>query len=241
MPLPARNNIPSHIAIIPDGNRRWAKRHFLQIPDGYARGVEKFREIAAAAFEKGILNLTFWAASEDNLTKRSPAEIKLLVKLLKRELTDRNLGEEMAKRNTKISFVGRWNDILKDKVLEKEIRAAEEKTGNFKSRALTILFGYDGKREMLEAVKTIQKSSSEDPRFEMISRALWTGNLPPVDLVIRTGEEKPGWTHWSAGFMMWQAADAVFYSTKNFWPDFSADELSQTIKNFAARERRFGT
>ncbi len=184
--------LPQHVAIIPDGNRRWAKGRGLLAGEGHRRGVRKFHEIMDEAFSRGVPCLTFWAASEDNLTKRSRFEVKLLVTLLRNELLSREFRERLVRDRVHTRFVGRWNEILRDAELAKAIHAVEAETSQFESSHLTILFGYDGRQEMTEAIKQIFRSKRE-VNFDAVGKALWTGFLPPVDLVIRTGEEQAGW------------------------------------------------
>jgi undecaprenyl diphosphate synthase len=238
------SHFPQHIAIIPDGNRRWAKARGLPAGEGHRRGVKKFREIMDEAFLAGIPCMTFWAASEDNLIKRSRLEVRLLVTLLHNELTSEEFQGKLMKDKISIRFVGWWNEILHDAGLAKAIHAIESKTVRFftqggHGRRLTILLGYDGRHEMVEAIKELSRSKKE-VSFDAVGDALWTGFLPPVDLVIRTGEEQVGWTHWSSGFMMWLTAQSQFYFTKTFWPDFSVKEFDQVLAEFAERERRLG-
>lgn len=231
--------LPQHIAIIPDGNRRWAKSQGLPAGEGHRRGVRAFHEIMDEAFLRGVPCLTFWAASEDNLIKRSRLEVKLLVALLRRELTSKEFKERLIRDKVRVHFVGRWNEILRDADLAKSIHAAEAETAHFQKSHLTILFGYDGQQEMMAAIKEMVRSKKEVNSDGMTS-ALWTGFLPPVDLVIRTGEEQAGWTHWSSGFMMWLTANSQFYFTKTFWPVFSVAEFNRVLREFSDRERRLG-
>jgi undecaprenyl diphosphate synthase len=237
--MSAKASLPQHIAIIPDGNRRWARSRGLPAGEGHRRGVRQFHEIMDEAFLRGIPRLTFWAASEDNLVKRSRLEVKLLVTLLRNELLSREFRERLVRDKVHVRFVGRWNEILHDAGLAKEIRAAEAETAHFTDSCLTILFGYDGRKEMAAAIGKLARSK-KTVSVDAIGRALWTGFLPPVDLVIRTGEEQAGWTHWSSGFMMWLTAQSQFYFTKTFWPGFGVAEFSKALKEFGERERRMG-
>ena len=232
--------LPQHIAIIPDGNRRWAKGRGLPAGEGHRRGVAKFHEIMDEAFLRGVPCLTFWAASADNLTKRSRLEVKLLVTLLRNELTAKEFRERLIRDKVRIHFVGQWNELLHDADLAASIHVVEAETAKFETSHLTILFGYDGRQEMVEAIKKISQSKKRITAGG-VRESLWTGFLPPVDLVIRTGEEQAGWSHWSSGFMMWLTANAQFYFTKTFWPGFSVAEFNRVLKEYAERERRYGS
>lgn len=232
--------LPRHIAIIPDGNRRWGKKHGVGANVGHKKGAENFRKISHEILSRGVPQITFWAASEDNLLKRSRVEISFLSCLLAKEIASPEFVDEMTKCRVSVRFIGAWKAILHNKKLDDAIRTVEQRTAGFKKYHLTVLFGYDGRREMLDAVRRVAKTSNEKIDHEMLRDALWTGSLLPVDLVVRTGEEDVGWSHWSAGFMMWQTAQSEFYTTKTLWPDFSSIELERMLDDYARRERRFG-
>jgi undecaprenyl diphosphate synthase len=233
-------NIPNHIAIIPDGNRRWAKKHRIIAWRGVATGAERFEETAAFLFNHGVSYVTFWAGSEDNLTKRSKQEVNFLISLLRDWLVKISASNTFKKNKIRFRVIGRWDSILvKNKTtpeLKKLIRKLEDETKNFSKNNLTFLFGYDGQREMTEAIQKISKNPTRKITSETVHAALWTNALPPVDLVIRTGGEP----HWSAGFMMWHTADSQFYFTKTLWPDFKKQEVKEVLDDFSKRERRFG-
>jgi len=230
-------NLPNHIAIIPDGNRRWARRHNILPWKGHEEGVERFHEIADAAFKRHIPYLTFWAASEDNLTKRSKREVSFLVSLLQTWIQKELDTKDFLKHEARFRFIGRWKQLLHGaKKLETLVRTLEEQTKQCDKHDLTILFGYDGQREMIEAIKQIKNDPAAEVNEVTLREALPTGILPPVDLVIRTGGEP----HWSAGFMMWQTANAQLSFTKTLWPDFKIKEFETILDDFSKRERRFG-
>ena len=231
------NTAPNHIAIIPDGNRRWAKQRKLPAWKGHERGAERFRETANSLFKRRARFVTFWAASVDNLTKRSAREVKFLVSLLQSWLQKELVSKNLLKNGVKFRFIGQWKSIIPDnKKLEKIIQTLEKQTGGCKKYNLTILFGYDGKSEMVGAIRKIKNSPDSEIGEEGVRRALLTGELPDVDLVIRTGGEP----HWSAGFLMWQTANSQFYFTDALWPDFGEKELEAALDDFSGRGRRFG-
>jgi undecaprenyl diphosphate synthase len=231
--------LPRHIAIIPDGNRRWGKSRHIGTNRSHQKGAENFREIFREAFRSGIPWITFWAASEDNLTKRSRAEVLFLANLLAREISSEKFETEVVENKVAVRFLGIGDRMLHNKKLSGAIRAIEKKTAGFTMAHLTILFGYDGRREMTEAIETLAHSQGTI-NDKTLRAALWTGFLPPVDLVLRTGEEDPGWSHWSAGFMMWHVAQAEFYTTRTFWPEFSIKDFHTMLDGYARRERRLG-
>ena len=225
-----------HIALIPDDNRRWARAHGLIPWKGHEKGAERFFEIAEHAFEQGIPYVTFWAASADNLTKRSKIEIKFLCSILRRELESKRTVARFMDNHIRVRFIGQWKKLVNDDKLIAAIEKRQVDTNHFTDRNLTILFGYDGKHEMMEAIKKMRHVPDARIDYAAVKENLSTAALPPVDLVIRTGGEP----HWSAGFMMWHTADSQFYFTKEFWPDFDAKELQQAFDDYAQRERRFG-
>lgn len=151
-----RNNVLRHVFIIPDGNRRWARSRNLAPWKGHIRGREKFHEINEAAFDYGIQYFTFWAASEDNLTKRDPLEIRFLTKLLKKEL-ESDIAEKLFKNKIRLSIVGRWEEIFSDIRFSDYVRLLEQKTAGYQNRHLTILLGYSGKTELADAAKAIRR------------------------------------------------------------------------------------
>ena len=230
----------NHIAIIPDGNRRWAERKGVPLYEGHRIGVETTEKIFEKALELKIPYLTFWAASYDNLLRRSREEVKFLIQLITEEFQRLLKDARVEKNKVKIRILGRFREILPAKTL-RIIEKLMEKTEKYEIFSLTFLLAYNGTDEMVEAIKRITKAFKESTikiTGHVIKNFLWTKDLPPVDLVIRTGcEEDP---HNSAGFMMWHTAYSQYYFTKTLYPDFSAEEFEEAIKNYLKRERRFG-
>jgi len=230
----------NHIAIIPDGNRRWAKRKGVPLYEGHRIGVQTTEKIFEKALELKIPYLTFWAASYDNLLKRSKEEVKFLINLINEEFKGLLEDARVHKNEVKIRILGRFREILPKKTL-KIIEKLMEKTEKYNIFFLTFLLAYNGTDEMVEAIKKISqafKGSTIKITGQVIKSFLWTRDLPPVDLVIRTGcEEDP---HNSAGFMMWHTAYSQYYFTKTLYPDFNPEEFERAINNFLERERRLG-
>ena len=229
-------NIPHHIALIPDGNRRWAQAQGLQPWKGHEKGAERFFEVAEHAFNSGIPYVTLWAASIDNLTKRSKLEIRFLCSILRRELQNKRTISLFMDNKIRVRFIGQWKKLVNDSKLISVIEQRQEDTKRFTEKNLTILFGYDGKREMMDAICKFQRSPETLIDYMSVKECLWTSALPLVDLVVRAGGEP----HWSGGFMMWHTADSQFYFTQKFWPDFDTQELQKALVDYASRERRFG-
>ena len=230
----------NHIAIIPDGNRRWAERKGVPLYEGHRIGVETTEKIFEKALELKIPYLTFWAASYDNLLRRSREEVKFLIQLITEEFQRLLKDARVEKNKVKIRILGRFREILPAKTL-RIIEKLMEKTEKYEIFSLTFLLAYNGTDEMVEAIKRITKAFKESTikiTGHVIKNFLWTKDLPPVDLVIRTGcEEDP---HNSAGFMKWHTAYSQYYFTKTLYPDFSPEEFEGVIKDFIKRERRLG-
>ena len=226
---------PNHIAIIPDGNRRWAKAHRLNPWDGHAEGVGRFWDTADEAYAQGINFLTIWAGSYDNLKKRSKGEVNFLLRLLKDEVLKPELRERIHRNKSRVSVIGEWKEFVTDIKTIEAVESLERETAHYPANRLTLLFGYDGQREMLAATNTLVESGKKVTQ-ENLRKSLWTAELPDVDLVIRTGGEP----HWSAGFLMWQTANSQFYFTDILWPDFKKPELKKALVDYERRERRLG-
>jgi len=229
------SQVPNHIAIIPDGNRRWAKGTGIPFTKGYERGTAATHEIIEAAFQAGVPYLTVWASSEDNLLKRSKQETRFLLALFRREFGKMLKSKTIFENRIRVCVIGQFRAILKDAKLNAVIEELEEKTKHFPGRTLTILLGYDGKQEMIAAIKKLRRSK-ETIDEQSIRSALWTGALPSVDLAIRTGGEP----HWSAGFLMWLIANSEFYFSDTFWPAFGKKEFTKALSIYASRRRMLG-
>ncbi len=226
-----------HVALIPDGNRRWARKRNLPPWQGHFAGAKNLEKILKKAFDLKIECFTVWGCSVDNLTKRDPKEVKFLFKIFENYFKRLLKEKRIEKERVKISFFGEWKKYL-PKTLKEVIAKLIFKTKNYQKWFLNFLMAYDGKREMMSAIKKIVQKGVKKVDEKTILENLWTGKLPPVDLVIRTGTE--GDPHNSAGFMMWQTAYSQFYFTKTYFPSFSPEEFEKAINDFLKRERRFG-
>ena len=227
--------VPNHIAIIPDGNRRWAKAHRLNPWEGHTEGAQRYWEISDYAHELGVNHLTFWGLSYDNLKKRPKIEIKFILKLMESELSKPFILERCLKNKIRARVVGEWREFITNKKLLQIVENLEKQTEKFQDKSLNIMLAYDGQREMLAAVNSLVKAGKRVDEAGL-RNALWSRELPDVDLVIRSGGEP----HWSAGFMMWQTANSQFYFTDILWPDFKNQELKKATAEYDRRERRLG-
>jgi undecaprenyl diphosphate synthase len=229
-------NTPCHIALIPDGNRRWAKKRGLPAFVGHDRGAGALEKILQKSLELKIPYFTFWGSSLDNITKRPKKEVDYLFQIFEKQFKRIARDKRVHQNKVKISVLGRWKEYF-PLSLREAIKEAMEKTKNHDQYYLTFLMAYNGTDEMEECIKSIVKKKQK-VNEKTIKQNLWTKDLPPVDLVIRTGcEDDP---HLSAGFMMWDIAYAQLYFTKTYFPAFSPKEYEKAIKDYLKRERRKG-
>lgn len=225
-----------HIAIIPDGNRRWAKARGLPAFMGHYEGLKAVEKILlAAAKNKNISHLTIWGASIDNILKRPEDEVAHLYKVFLKAimLTFEKISE--MPEGTRLFIRGDWEKYFPEELKNKIRKINEESSNKNGYLTVTALLAYSGKGDMIRAIGKI-KEFKEDITEETLVANLQTGHLPPVDLLIRTGGEP----HNSDGFMMWQTADAALYFTETLWPDFSEEEFLKAIDEVEGREKRRG-
>ena len=231
-----KENLPVHIAIIMDGNRRWAKEKDLETKQGHKEGAENLKRIAKYANEIGIKYLTVYAFSTENW-KRTEEEVGALMFLLKWYLNDLLNSSDLD--NVKINVLG---DITRlDPGIQKLILKLEDKTKDYTGLKLNIAFNYGGRDEITRAVKSIATSvknneiSVEDINEDLISNNIYTAGMPDPDLLIRPGGEKR-----ISNFLPWQLSYTEFIFTDKYWPDFNRDDLDDAILEFERRNRKFG-
>ncbi|MFA5410535.1 MAG: isoprenyl transferase [Candidatus Omnitrophota bacterium] len=231
-----KNNIPRHIAIIMDGNGRWAKEKGLPRTVGHRQGIKRVKEIVRAASELEVKVLTLFAFSTENWT-RPRQEINMLMRYL-----DNFLGREIAqlhKNNVRLMVIGRDEPV--PKYLQDKIKEAEHKTRDNSGLRLILAFNYGSRQEIVDAVKKFTASvlkgeaSVAGLSAEDFSRYLYTGGLPDPDLLIRTSQEMR-----LSNFLLWQLSYAELYFCKKYWPDFDRGDLEKAIEVYQKRERRFG-
>ncbi len=232
-----RDNLPKHIVIIPDGNRRWAKKRKMMPWDGHTAGAERIEEIARKALEMGIKNVSFWGSSLDNLKKRPLKEKQALLKIYKKYFKKLMASDDVHKNEARINVIGRWREQF-PRSLKKIIEEGIEQTKHYKKHTLNFFLAYNGDDEMLEAVKKIVDKVKDSKKItaKTIKENLMTKDLPEVDLMIRTGGEP----HLSAGFMMWDTANVQLYFCEKFFPDFNGKEFVKAVRDYIKRERRVG-
>lgn len=230
------NHNVEHIAIIMDGNGRWAKRQGLPRSMGHKKGAEIVKEIAKAANEKGVKFLTLYAFSTENWG-RPKDEVDTLMSLLRQYLkTDLT---ELKKNNIRIRFIGERNMLDADIV--QNMHRLERETQDNTGMCLCLAISYGARQEILQATQKLAALvkngdlSESDVDIQNFSAMLYTHEMPDPDIVIRTSGEQR-----ISNFLLWQAAYAEFFFTKTLWPDFSAQELDDIIEQFKSRERRYG-
>lgn len=232
-------NFPNHIAIIPDGNRRWAKRKGLAVFLGHKKGADAAEKILETSLDLKIPCLTMWGCSMDNVAKRPKREVNFLMKIFERQFEKLAKSEKVHKNKIKINALGLWEKYFPPKTKE-AVKKALTATKDYNKYKVNFLLAYSGMDEMTTAIKKIAelriKNSELRINEKLIKNNLWTRDLPPVDLVIRAGGEP----HNSNGFMMWDAADSQFYFTETLWPDFSPEEFKKAVATYQKTERRLG-
>ncbi|SFL14508.1 isoprenyl transferase [Halanaerobium salsuginis] len=228
--------LPKHVAIIMDGNGRWAQQKQLPRREGHKAGVKTLKKIVKYAAQIELKMLTVYAFSTENW-KRPQAEVSFLLALMRRTLQEE--VSDLLANNVKVNFVGRKNALTK-KLID-EIEEIEAKSSSNDGLTLNIAFNYGGRAEIIDAVKQISadsqagKISAEQIDEITFAKYLYNSDLKEVELMIRTGGDQR-----LSNFLLWQSAYAELYFTEKFWPDFTENDFNQAIIDFRARERRFG-
>ena len=229
-------SIPNHIAIIMDGNGRWAKNKKLPRAAGHKRGVETVRTMVQASTKLGIKYLTLYTFSTENW-KRPQKEISMLMRLMVKSL--QNETNELNENNVKITTIGDVASL--PEIVRKELEQAKEITKNNDGLTLNLALSYSGRWEIIEATKKISedyhnnKIEIDDIDENLISKYLTTADMPDPDLMIRSGGE-----HRVSNFLIWQIAYSELFVSSVLWPDFKCKHLIEAIEDYQKRERRFG-
>ncbi len=225
-------DLPYHVAIIMDGNRRWARQRGLHELEGHPAGVEAIRAILRHARRRGIRALTLYAFSRENWA-RADDEVTALFGLL--EAAIRNETEELRAQGVRVRMIGRMGELPEETRLSIEDALGATSAGT--EMLLTIAFNYAGRTELVDAIRTIVASGigAGEVDESVVAGALYTAGTPDPDLVIRTGGELR-----LSNFLIWQTAYAELITTETLWPDFGADALDAALAEYASRHRRFG-
>jgi len=230
------DRLPAHVAIIMDGNGRWANQRGLPRIEGHARGVRSVRATVEESCRLGIGHLTLYCLSSENW-KRPKAELDFLMALLEQYLMEERT--EILEQNIRFSVIGRRSDLPEGVLqeIDENIRLSQDNTG----MGLCLAINYGGRTELIDAVRAlahqVQQGQLKPEAIDeaVISNALYTAGLPDPDLLIRTAGEMR-----ISNFLLWQISYAELWVTEQCWPDFDQNTLHQALRAYATRERRFG-
>ena len=224
--------IPTHVAIIMDGNGRWARQRGLPRLAGHKAGTDNVQRVVERFDSYGVKYLTLFAFSTENW-RRPDEEISGLFRILA-EMIDRET-RALHKKNARLRHLGRIDSL--DKILQEKVHNAVELTKNNTGINLSVAFDYGGRAEILDAIRRMMKDSvpPEEVNESLFNRYLYTPDVPEPDLIIRTAGEMR-----LSNFLIWQAAYSEFYSTTTLWPDFTETEIEKALVVYSRRERRFG-
>jgi undecaprenyl diphosphate synthase len=223
---------PRHVAIIADGNRRWARARGLPVIAGHVQGVEAIRPIVRRARDRGVETLSVYTFSTENWS-RPDDEVTGLFSLIDGAV--RQHTDELIAEGVKVNAIGRLQEAPID--VQRSIRAAEERTSGGDQLVLNICFNYSGRAEIIDAVRALLAigGNPADVSEAHLAEHLYTAGQPEVDLLIRTGGDQR-----TSNFLIWQAAYAELVFSDKFWPDYSPDDFDAALDEYARRERRFG-
>jgi undecaprenyl diphosphate synthase len=224
--------VPRHLAIVMDGNRRWARQRHLPAIAGHRAGVETIRRTLRAARERGVEYLTLYSFSTENWT-RDPDEVTGLMALL--EETIRRETKTLVEDQVRLRVIGRLGELSER--LQKAIAGAVAATSPGTRGVMTLAFNYGGRAEIVDAVRRLVADGVAPDQVDeaAIAQRLYAPDHPDPDLLVRTGGELR-----VSNFLLWEVAYAEMWATEVLWPDFSVDDLDQALDSYAKRERRFG-
>ncbi len=224
--------LPRHIGFILDGHRRWAKEHNIPLLEGHRQGYKNFKKIGLAALDRGVEVVSAYVWSKENW-QRSAEEVSYIMRLLL-WVAEHEL-EDIHKRGVRICFLG--NDDKLDPKILKAIANAEETTKDNRNGTLALCLNYSGQQEIVDAAKAIMQEGipADELTPDRFAEYLYTPDLPPVDLLIRSSGEQR-----ISGFMLWRIAYAELMFVNKKWPDFTEQDLQDALDEYAGRQRRFG-
>ncbi len=230
-PLPV-SSLPDHVAMIMDGNGRWAKKRNLPRLAGHRAGTENIRRIIELFIDYKIGYLTLYVFSTENW-KRPPDEVQGLMLILN-EMIDKEV-KELHKNGVRIVHLGKLDDVPAE--VRSNIEKSVELTKNNNKMTLNIAFNYGGRAEIVDAVRQIARDGTPPEEIDeaLISRHTYTADMPDPDLIIRTGGEMR-----ISNFLVWQSSYSEYYSTEVLWPDFGKAEIDEALAEYGRRKRRFG-
>lgn len=227
------DEVPRHIALIPDGNRRWARKHGKPLLEGHAAGIDNLGNLLKWCREFKVKELTAWGFSTENFD-RSPSEVHGLMKLFEQKLRESEGKNEVHKYQVRVRVLGDLSRFPES--VRKMIRGLEERTAKYDKYHLNLLLGYGGRQELIAAVKEAVEKNMRDINGQSFRKLLWTSGLESdPDLIIRTSGETR-----MSGFLPWQGAYSEYYFSKKLWPEFKRADFVRALKDYASRKRRFG-
>jgi len=222
--------LPQHVAIIMDGNRRWAKQRRLDALRGHSQGTNIIKSVARHAHERGITHLTAFAFSTENWN-RPQIEVRGLIELMRRFLIQ-DL-ESLISDNVKLHVIG--DLTVFDTELQTLFAEAQHRTADNTGLVFTVAVNYGGQQDMAQALQKLQKNNESAPTIGDVKAAMQTSFLPTVDLLIRTGGEKR-----LSNFLLWDCAYAELHFSDKYWPDFTNDDFDKALSDYSNRDRRYG-
>ncbi|MCF8462407.1 MAG: di-trans,poly-cis-decaprenylcistransferase [Rickettsiaceae bacterium] len=224
------SNEINHLAIIMDGNSRWADSQGLHKFAGYAKGVDVMSEIIRNISSHNVKYITFYAFSQENWN-RPKEDIKFLLELLSQKLDSEE--DDFIKNNIRLKFIGRLDKISLE--LLNKINKIEELTKFNTKLTVTIAFSYSGREEIVDACQKLIDNNVKNVTVELIAKQMYFPQMPDVDLLIRTGKEKR-----LSNFLTWHSTYAELYFCEKYWPEFSLEDLNKALNDFSTRQRNFG-
>ncbi|HIH18746.1 TPA: di-trans,poly-cis-decaprenylcistransferase [Candidatus Micrarchaeota archaeon] len=222
---------PKHIAIIPDGNRRWAAKHGISIPVAYERGIDNIANVLKWCRKNGVRTLTMWGFSTENFM-RNRDEVHNLFSLFDKKLSE-GLKKDYRKYKVRVRFLGRIDELPKE--VQEKMRKAEADTAKNGKYSLNLMLAYGGRNEIIDAVNRALSKGMKKVDEKSFSSLLYTSGIPDPDLIVRTSGEIR-----TSGFLPWQSAYSEFYFSKKLWPDFNESEFNKALREFARRRRKYG-
>ncbi len=230
-------SIPENVALIPDGNRRWAKSHRLSLLTGYSLGITKAIDFGIWLKDIGTKTLTIWALSTENVKNRSAMELEVLYKLYIRTAHDRKILDLLERNHTRIKIIG--NMRLLPQNVQRALKLLERKTRRYKDFSINLLVAYGGRDDILHAARkaaydAVRRKGAQITE-ELLEKELLTAAIPNPDLIIRTSGEQR-----LSGFLPWQSSYSELYFTRKYWEDFSRRDLNRAVSEFSRRKRRYG-